>query len=133
MNKTTRAIRAAGLILILVCLADGLAAGTNTTGLQQIGRELIVKFVVGSEVHEAADVAMRDGEVVSDKIDVLLRQLSDQLDVPFSVQRITSGREIVLIVDEGQAVKDVAELLRQRAEIDYVQSNITMEAFGSDD
>ena len=93
--------------------------------------QLIVKFVSGSEADQAAQNAMLSGQLENQTLLNVADSLSKQVGIPLRIQQITSGQEVVLELDTDRIIPELIKQLRQRADIEYVQSNTLMQPFAN--
>jgi len=63
------------------------------------GEQVIVKFVAGSEAARAVAAALAHGLEGSAEIAALAATLSNELEIPIRIERVTSGQELLLAID----------------------------------
>ncbi len=115
--------------LLSLCLWNSfmpLQAADETT----LPKELIVKFAVGSEGRQTTLQAMQAGTAAEAHLQPLAQSLSEQINIPLTITRATSGQEVILAVDRDALMAELMERLQQRSDIEYVQPNWIMQPLG---
>jgi uncharacterized protein YcbX len=92
--------------------------------------ELIVRFAAGSQGRQATVAAMESGAQAQVHLHEIAQTLSEQIDMPVSVKRVTSGEELIVSVDSEALMAELTKRLQERDDVEYVQPNRLMQPLG---
>lgn len=81
--------------------------------------EIIVKFADGDRINESILLAF-DGADENPSLQVFVQELSNELGVPLTYSRLTSGREVVVAIPATRVYDMIAERLRGVDEVEDV-------------
>ena len=83
--------------------------------------QLLAKFASGEATDNEVVRLLASGETASDRLDAIIEQLGDTLDVPLFVRQITSGRELVLEIDRSKVLDMAASRLSEAPDVHAVR------------
>ncbi len=115
------------ILAILAALATLTACASHADPPSQeeprhVPGELIVGFHAGSDANQAVSAAMAGGLVADPAMDEYVAALSERLGLPCAVRQITSGGEILLVVDEEALAASIAAAAAAKAGVEAAEA-----------